>query len=407
MTELLVETADGESTIDLGVAADEREPFAGFVEDEATREVAVQVAAELGWQLATIERGGVADCARTYGVLPPPRLLLVDLDEAEEPVADFKALREVVGAGTLLVAVGSVNDIALYRALAACGAADYLVKPIVPELLRAALERAEAPAEVKESTRQGRLVLVVGARGGIGASTVALNCAWLLANLHKQRVGLVDLDLQFGTLALALDLEPGHGLREALEAPERVDELFIDRAMVKAGEGLFLFGAEEPLDTAPDFQTAALLGLLDDLRARFDIVVADLPRAMLSERRDLLASAEEIVLVADLSLVALRDAIRIKRNIEEAAPETRLTIVSGRTGGRAAGQLSVKDFEKGLQGRLAHSIPFDEKLAAKSANIGQPMAQIAKRSKPALALRRLTEALLAERADPAKEKSAR
>lgn len=399
MSDALLEAPKMEPDFELKGALDEREPFAAFVLDGDSRAAAEQLITQREWREASVETGGVADCVRTCGVLPPPRVLLVDVSESDNPANDIEALKDVLGEDAAIIAVGNVNDINLFRSLTAQGVVDYLVKPLTVDALEQAVALAEAPPkrdEAEANARAGRLAIVIGARGGIGTSTVALNSAWIMSHDLKKQVALVDLDLQFGTLALALDLEPGHGLRDALESPDRVDELFIDRAMVKADDNLFVFGAEEPLDNAPNYETEALTDLLDDLQSRFDCVVIDMPRAEAGARREVLERANDIVVVTDPSLLALRDTIRLKRLIDECAPNAKLTILANGVRTRNTGQLSLKDFEKALGSPIKHTIPHDEKLVSRSANIGQPLARVAKHAKQTVALQTLTRVLIGE-----------
>jgi len=399
MSDPMLEAPKIEPSFDLEGGLDEREPFAAFVLDADSRAVAEQLILQREWQDASVEDGGVADCVRTCGVLPPPRVLLVDISDSDNPEADIEALKDALGDQSAVIAIGSVNDINLFRALTKHGVVDYLIKPITAEALDQAIETAETPAKREESdpsARSGHLVVMIGARGGIGTSTVVLNCGWLMAHDLNKNVALVDLDLQFGTLALALDLEPGHGLRDALESPDRVDELFIDRAMVKADDNLFVFGAEEPLDNAPNYETTALTDLLGELQGRFDYVLVDMPRIEAGARRKVLEIANDIVLVSDPSLLALRDTIRLKRLIDESAPNAKLTILANGVRTRNTGQLALKDFEKALGAPVKHSITYDEKLVSSSANIGQPLARVGKHSKPTVALQALSRALAGE-----------
>lgn len=376
-------------------AAEEPEAFAAFVDDAVTREMLQRIAAERGWAESAVQEGGIAAAVRTLAVLPPPKLLVVDLSRSQDVAADTATLAELLEETTRTVALGTVNDIALFRRLIEAGIADYLVKPVAVEPLKAALERAERKAEpAGAAAREGRLVLLTGARGGVGASTLAANLAWLGAHELKARIALVDLDLHFGTLALALDLEPGRGLREALERPDRVDELFIERAMAKASDNLFVLGAEEPLEDQPCFDGLGLETLFGDLRAKFDCVIVDLPRGLLIARREILGQASAVVLVTDLSLAALRDTVRLQRLVKEQAPELRRVVVANRTDGHARGHLARADFEKGLEGKIHGLVPEDAKAAARAANLGKPLAEVARGSKTVKALRALAAGLI-------------
>jgi pilus assembly protein CpaE len=372
-----------------------REPFSAFVSDDFTRQTLVRVAAELGWPAGAVERGGMGECARSLGVLGAPHTLVVDVTDSLDPARELADLVQVLGGDTRIITVGSKNDVNLLRDLIAAGAADYMLKPIDPEILCEALRRVEPDTPV-ESRAPGKITVFTGARGGIGTSTLALNTAWIIAHEIKRSVALVDLDLHFGSLALALDAEPGHGLFEALHSPERIDEVFIDRALVREGERLFLLAAEEPLDTPPEVEPEGLASLLEHLLSRFEHVVIDLPRALLTERCGDLAGVSEVVIATDLSLVGLRDANRLKALIAEAAPEIDIKLVANMVRNSRPGQLSAAEFERSLGCGLAARVPLDEKAAGRSAHSGQPMARDAKRCKASAAIRHLAQDLAGE-----------
>jgi pilus assembly protein CpaE len=372
------------------ITAESREPFAAFAVDEFTRQTLARVAAELGWKSAAVETGGVAECVRSLGVVPAPETLVVDVADSLDPAAEISDLAAVTGGATRIIVIGTKNDVNLLHSVIAAGAAEYMLKPLDPYRLREAIMLPELVSKAAGSAELlGRLTLFTGARGGVGASTVALNAAWIIAHELKRRVALVDLDLQFGTLALALDAEPGHGLHEALHSPERVDELFVDRAMVRESERLFLFAAEEPLETPPHYESESLTQFLLHLRCRFDHVVVDMPRFILARHGGVLCGAQEIVIATDLSLIGLRDANRLRRHVAALAPDLNTTVAANMVRAGRPGQIALKEFARGLEGSLAHTIPLDEKAAGQSANCGQPMARGAKRGKATAAIRRL------------------
>jgi pilus assembly protein CpaE len=172
-----------------------------------------------------------------------PRILVVDLGESTAPIAEVSAARAVGGADLKLVVLGTVNDVALFRDLLSAGASDYLVKPSTREALGAALEKKSVSVSTT-ADGLGQVIVFIGSRGGVGATTSAVSCAWLLAAERRERIALVDLDLHFGTVALKLDLDPGSGLCEALEQPSRIDSLFIERAMIKVNDNLRVLAAE-------------------------------------------------------------------------------------------------------------------------------------------------------------------
>lgn len=370
--------------------------FLAFSSDAAARGILVELAKQHGWPDYTVIEGGVAAAIQFLVTASSPRRLVVDLGDAADPVTAVQMLRDTCSAETAIVALGAVNDVKLYREICRAGATDYIVKPTTREILAEAVERAlrtheEGGDAAAKEAKLGKLVLFVGAKGGIGASTLAMNCAWLLAHEHNQRVALVDLDLQFGTMALNLDLEPGHGLCEALANSNRVDGLFLKSAMVSESANLALLASEEPLDKTVGINPEAAGLLFEQLRRNYSCVVVDVPRALLSTSRDLIAKASDVFVVCDLSLASVRDTLRVVSFVGEVSPIANVAVIANRASGK--GQISRADFERGIETRIAHLIPDDSKAATLAANTGKPLPAVAKRSAAVAALRKVTAAI--------------
>ena len=273
----------------------------------------------------------------------------------------------------------------------------HVVKPLVKDVLVDAMDRALRAQEnsgdsARGEAKLGRLVLFIGAKGGIGTSLLATNCAWLIAHEHRAKTALVDLDLHFGTTALDLDLEPGHGLCEALANPNRIDALFLTSAMVAESPNLMLLASEESLDRTTVINPEASTLLFDHLRQNFAFVLADLPRAQLSMSRDLLGKATDIVVVCDLSLVSVRDTLRVLSFARDNSPVAKISVVANRVA-NGKGQISKNDFERGIESRVDFIVPDEPKTAALAANAGKPLPSVAKRSGAINALRKLAESL--------------
>jgi pilus assembly protein CpaE len=368
--------------------------FMAFATDPATREVLAELAEKRGWPATTVQEGGITMAIQLLVTAPSPHRLIVDLADSPDPVTAVRMLRDACGPETVIIALGTVNDIELLRDLGRAGAADYLVKPVTWETLDETIEKAVreaggAPGPSAGEQKLGRIVVFVGSRGGAGASTLAMNCAWLMAHEQELRVALVDLDLQFGTLALNLDIEPSHGLVEALQNPSRIDGLFIASAMVNASDNLFVLAGEEPIDVATTFNAEAIDLLFDEMRETFDCIVVDLPRGNLVQSRALLAKAAEVGVVCDLSLPCVRDTMRVLSFLKEAAGDANVSVIANRVRRGAKGQISKRDFERGIETGIDFVIPDDAKAATASANAGKPLPAVAKRSGIVQALRKL------------------
>jgi pilus assembly protein CpaE len=320
-----------------------------------------------------------------------PRILLVDLTDSAAPIAEVSAARAIGGADLKLVALGTVNDVALFRDMLAAGADDYLVKPSSREALAAVFEKRSAAVGTTPDGL-GQVIAFIGSRGGVGATTSAVSCAWLLSAERQERIALVDLDPHFGTVALKLDLAPGSGLCEALEQPSRVDSLFIERAMIKVTETLRVLAAEASAAQHLVIDPGAIDMLLHELRRKFARIVVDLPRGVGPMQRVVLAAASHIVVFCERSLAGLRDTIRLQTLMREQAPQARLWLVeAGATGERAL--IGKSEFEKGIGKALDTRLSYDPKSAGAAANSGQPLPVAAPRSQVVRELRQLTELL--------------
>ncbi|MGZ8313074.1 MAG: AAA family ATPase [Allosphingosinicella sp.] len=359
-----------------------------FVSEDAIAAV-TKAAEEIGATAPQVIVGRVADAIRRLADVSTPRQLVVDISGSTDPLAAIDSLAEVCDEGTQVIALGDVNDVELYRSLVRHGVQDYLVKPVSAETVVAALSRAEHGPNGEAAPKIGRLIAVIGARGGVGATTVATNLAWTLANDHGMRVALVDLDLFFGTCGLSLDLELGRGFREALENPARVDSLFIERAMVREGENLFVLSTEEALDGAFSFDPSALTSLIEHLRRDFQCVVFDFPRFAARRQAQVLTPPSAIMIVSDPSLAGMRDTMRLSALLKKTAANAEITVVLNRVGATRTGELSRSDFEKGAEVKVDQLIPIDTKAMAASASAGKPVVKVAGQAKATAALRTL------------------
>ena len=394
LTKILPKSASGAQT----------KSFAAFVNDNATQTAVISAAGDIGIVDPVVVKAGFAEAVRQLTDVKTPKLLIVDLSGVGDPLSEITSLAEVCDEGTRVVTVGETNDVNLYRSLVALGIQDYLVKPVSSEGLSTAFARAEQePAEpqISESTL-GRLISVVGARGGVGASSLAVNCAWAMAHEQGMRVALVDLDLFFGTSGLHLDLEAGRGFREALENPSRIDGLFIQRAMVRESDNLFVLSAEEPLDSPLSLDPSSIEMLLENLRSDFQCVVMDVPRFGARTQIATLQAPATALVVSDPSLAGMRDTMRLAGLFKKTAAAAEIKVVINRMGASKNGELDKADFERGAELKVDHVIPYDPKPFAASASSGKPLLKVGGGSKAVKAIRELSQLLSGPPAEAAK-----
>ena len=375
-----------------------------FVGDDQTHGVVSSVLQQF-FADAVVREGDSSAALAYLAEVPAPKVVIVDIGESSQPLSAMLSLTAAFTDETRLIGVGEINDIALYRELTEAGVTDYLVKPVTEKALAAALSRSEeqAKAEATPSPQvrpdEVHKVVVVGARGGVGASTAAVNLAWIFAEEKGLKTALVDLDLEFGTIALSLDLEPTRGLREALETPARIDNLFISSATAKLTDKLAIMATEENLSHGHSFSPNAVEVLFETLAHENSCIVVDLPRALYSVRDQVLNEATQVILVTELSLPALRDSIRLLGIIEEAAPKTPITVVANRCkGGQQA--MGQNEFQKALGRKVDLMIADESKVFNDAANTGKPVVNQAGRSKAAKSLRSIADTVVSEAAEP-------
>ena len=362
-----------------------RDPFAAYICDESALDVLRPVAVEMGWQPEKCNKGGLRNAVQSLSIAASPAILMVDLSESGDPLNDINALAEVCEPGTVVIAIGQVNDVRLYRDLLSSGIHDYLLKPLSANQLRDALTQAQAvfssPRNHEDSQdREHVSTAVVGTRGGVGASMLATSLAWLFATDHQRSTALLDLDVHFGTNALCLDLEPGRGLTDAIENPSRIDGLFIERAMIRANDNLAIMSAEAPISAPLMTDGSAFLQLQEEFRQAFDMTVVDLPRNMLINFPHLLTDVNVVALVCELTLASARDTIRLLSWLKANAPGAHPMVICNKVQMGTA-EISKADFEASIERKINFHVPLDQKAAVNAAKLGQTFVEANKSAK--------------------------
>ncbi len=350
-----------------------------------------------GYPQATVQQGGPDMFAQMLESSPPPKMAIVDIDQQADPAAVTSRILNLCGGECRLVVVGSKNDVSLYRKILGAGAVDYLVKPLSADLLNQALAaalRAPQGGSSKPEAKEARVVVFIGTRGGIGTSSIALNTGWLIAHELDLNAALLDLDLQFGTSSLSLDLDPGHGLRDIVSSPNRVDALMIASSIVPESERFSILGAEEAVDEVTLVDGAAIDALLKEMKTNFDVIAVDLPRHAFATQKRLLAAAREIVIVSDLSLAGIRDTLRIKNAIASLGCMARVMIVGSRADSSGAGQVTRSIFEKGIKSPVDLIVPEDPASLTTAANSGKALGATAPKAAITKVLRDLAWKLM-------------
>ncbi len=373
-----------------------RLPFLACVADEES-EAALRAGLLNSSAKLEIRRGDARSAARALEREPTPALLLVDVSGIADPIAALDALSGVCTPDVRVLVIGESSDISLYRRLTReLGAAEYLYKP----LTRDAVSRLFAPhlaggADAASEERGGRAIAVCGARGGCGSTTIAVNLALQLAVQSHAHVALLDLHLRGGTAGLMLGARGGSGLRVALEEPERVDALFLERSSVTVAERVTLVSTEEPIASTPNPKPEGVTRLLSMLTARFNFVVVDTPMPPGPAEAIVLAAARHRVVVLGPDVAGIRDALALRKAMSAIGSGHALTVLN-RAG--LPGGLKDKLVEDGLGAKPDVVIPDLPRELPRAAHLGRPALRESRALRKALAP--LTQEIAAVRAAP-------
>ena len=367
--------------------------FLAFTSDAESAGVLRQFSAKLGLGDATVHSGDIDAATVFLKTNPSPRVLCVDITSAQSAALSLDKLADVCDPDIKVIVSGTINEYSFYCWLVEVGISNYLLKPFTPAMLEAAYRKltevkATDTAVIPETKKDGKIISVIGTRGGVGATTVAVNMAWVLGSRFHQKCAILDFDPQLGTVALALDLEPGRGLRDALEKPERIDGLFMDRVMVRLDEYLSVLSTEEALEENITPSAAAAEALFKQTRPKFSHIIVDMPRGLSPYMRYALQLSDTIVCVTELTIMGLRESLRYLEFCRDVLKVRPPLFVANRTGMAGKHQVPQNEFEKGLGQKMAYVIPFNLDAHA-AATAGELVVDTAKNTPAAKALHAL------------------
>src|SRR6201993_716717 len=333
---------------------------------------AVQSAGEdrrLGKAHLKIQVGGMAAAVEAYRASPTPNVIVLETDGRTDILAGLDHLATVCDSGTRVIVIGRVNDVGLYRELVRRGVSDYVIAPVTAiDVVRSICNLFSAP----EAKAVGRIVAVVGAKGGVGASTVAHNVAWAIARDLALDSVVIDLDLAFGTAGLDYNKDPLQGIANAVFSPDRPDTAFMDRLLSKCTDHLSLLAAPATLERVYDFGADAFDSIFDTLRTTMPCIVLDVPHQWSGWTKRALINADDILIVAAPDLANLRNAKNMFDLLKAARPNDRAPLYClNQVGVPKRPEIKAGEFAKAIEREPAAIIPFEPQLFGLAANNGQ------------------------------------
>ena len=323
----------------------------------------------------SIQMGGMAAAIEAYHTVPTPNVIILETECRSDILAGLDQLATVCDAGTRVVVIGSINDAAPYRELVRRGVSDYVVGPVdTLDVVRSICSLFSA----SEAVAVGRIIAIVGAKGGVGASTVAHNVAWAIARDLALDSVVIDLDLAFGTAGLDYNQDPTQGIANAVFSPDRLDTAYMDRLLSKCTEHLSLLAAPATLEQVYDFGANAFDSVFDTLRMTTPCIVLDIPHQWSGWTKRALVGADDILIVAEPDLANLRNTKNMLSLLKAARPNDRAPLYClNQVGMPKRPEIGARGFAKTIESQPIAAIRFDPRLFGTAANNGQMIAELA------------------------------
>jgi pilus assembly protein CpaE len=323
----------------------------------------------------TIKMGGVAAAIESYRTVPTPNVIILETDGSTDILAGLDDLASVCDPGTRVVVIGTAHDTAPYRELVRRGVSDYVIGPIKPlDAVRAICSLFAA----SDAIPLGRIIAIVGAKGGVGASTIAHNVAWAIARDLALDSVVIDLDLAFGTAGLDYNQDPLQGIANAVFSPERLDTAVMDRLLAKCTDHLSLLAAPATLERVYDFGEQAFDSIFDTLRMTTPCIVLDVPHQWSGWTKRILVGADDILVVAEPDLANLRNTKNMLNMLKASRPNDRPPLYClNQVRMPKRPEIDAGGFAKTIESPPIAAIPFDSRMFGTAANNGQMIAEIA------------------------------
>lgn len=335
-----------------------------YSKDQSTLQAARDLVND--WRFARVnvqdEEGDVEDAIAAYADVSSPELIIIQTETIDESfTARLEALAGNCTEGTSAIVIGPDNDVNLYRALIDMGVSDYLVRPVATEDLSKVISKALVE---KIGVTGSRLIAVMGAKGGVGASIISEALACGLSEIIGQKTMLLDTSGGWSTLSVGLGFEPSTTLNEAVRAAENNDEDSLKRMLHMVSEKLSVLATGGDVMLEPTVNAEQLEKLLDMLMVKYPLVVVDVSQSSKALQKAVLTRANQILVTSTPTLPALRLARSLIGEIKEVrgGEEEDISLIINMQGQAAGNEVSKSDIQKALEFPVAAYLPYDAKM---------------------------------------------
>jgi pilus assembly protein CpaE len=322
-----------------------------------------------------VHMGGIATAVEFYQTAPTPNLILLESrSEPKQLLEQLAQLAEYCDPTSKVVVIGHYNDVGLYRELIRSGISEYVIAPISMADIVSVISSIFVDPEAEPI---GRSLAFIGAKGGVGSSTIAHNVAWTMSSLFKSEVVVADLDLAFGTANINFDQDPAQGISEAVFSPERIDEVYLDRLLAQCAENLSLLAAPSTLDRVYDFDAEAFAHVIDTAQRTAPLLVLDVPHVWTGWTKNTLTKADDVIITATPELANLRNAKNLVDMLKRLRPnDPPPKLVLNQAGMPKRPEIAAEDFAEPLGLVPMSVIPFDPLLFGNASNNGRMLGEM-------------------------------
>ncbi len=368
------QTLEVPTPVDSGISM---KTAAAFVLDAQSLQQMRLCLPRLGFEVEGIERGDVRDAIRTYSETQSPELLIVDISDFDMPLSELEILANVCAPDVRVVVIGDQDNVGLYRNLMRYGVSEYLVKPLPSDVLFQSLKQVCGGENINsKANKTGKTIGVMGAKGGVGGSTILAGLSDALSRQYHRRVMMLDMNFHDGDLAVIFGKRSQQGLLELLKSPHRIDELFIERVAVSLGPRFDLLFGDQAIEQRVEISTEALENLFERLRKNYHFIISDIMKTPIPSALQLLEDSDVRVVVMDRGLGSIRTVTRMLKRLQVEQRQKQNIVILNNPRPSLKGDVSFHDIEDVIQYPIDFEIPYDGRSCADAALAAKPVSQL-------------------------------
>lgn len=345
-----------------------------------------------------IREGSIMAAAQAYNQATTPDVLVLETEgHRDQVLSELSQLAQVCDPSTKVILIGHVNDVILYRELIRQGLSEYLVAPVHQlQVIDAISSLFNEPG----ADPIGRIVAFIGAKGGVGSSTIAHNVATLASGEYQVDTIVTDLDLAFGTAGLNFNQDPAHGIAEAIASSDRIDQTMLERLLTKCNDRLNLLSAPAQVEKSLGIEDDTLEPIIDAIRSSAPLIILDIPNLWTVWSKQLLMGADDVIITSTPDLASLRNTKNIFDFLTAARPNDKAPlVVLNQVGVQKRPEIPVAEFSKAIGVEPTVVIPFDAHVFGTAATNGQMLAEVGPKSKAAEQVAVLGQLLIGKNPD--------